>query len=675
MTPAYEPLARGVRMLASVCDGAVDKDNSGFNGGDSEFGHAMALKEDFSPRMAAALCKLLPKYRRQLGDALTEQILAVRVQGASQPLGAAPARDGACSPSAAPASATAGPLVAEALLPWGEPQSIYTRNGERTVRKADIPEGSPFWALWRERREDVKALNVGIFKNERRGGVWEATLWPPREGTVAAPPPPEAPTPAEVPAAIAAKLLPYQVAAVAKLVAAIQTYGTALDASDTGTGKTYIALAAARHLGLKPVVVCPKSVIPSWKRAARHFGVDIFATNYEQVKLGKTPYCTATRTPRLKKNGDPQVDKKGKAIVDTVFEWTVADDEVVVVDECHRIGAMASQNADMAVAMKDAKAKSILLSATAADSPLAMRAIGYVLGLFPHTKAYWRWAFQNGVQKGRFGMEFTGGRAAMKRIHDQIFGRGKGNRLRIADIPEFPETSIYPEVVDFGSSAEIQRAYDDMAEALSHLGEVEKKDRQGIILTEILRARQRTELLKVPTLARMAEDAVAEGMSVALFVNFEETVQQLSSLLKTDCTITGAQQGDKGAAEREANIQRFQLGDYPRLSILNPSYSAKAVKQALGRVHRAVDKNEVPQWSSDCSRVIICNINAGGVGVSLHHLGGKKSVQRIVFAANTCEEDACLAVEKKVANIELLNNGDILNGLKIVGCDANTLAI
>jgi superfamily II DNA or RNA helicase len=673
MNEKYEPIQRAVQMLAGVCDYASTRDGHGFNGGDAEFGHAMAEKEDFSPRMVLALKKMLPKYHVQLGEELVAQIRAIEVDTAP-PQAPATASKPAASAVTAPATVDLnGPLNVETLLPWGAPQEISTRNGAKIIRKA-MPDQN-FWNLWRSRREEIKALGVTVFKNN--SGQFEATLWPPRNiEPIAAPQDDSVPAQLAVSADIAKKLLPFQVQAVGRIASSIERYRAALDASDTGTGKTYIALAACKQLGLKPIVICPKSVRPSWLRAADHFGMEIFVTNYEQYKMGKTTYCVVSKVPRLKKDGTPQLDKKTlKPIIDTIFKWNIAENEIIVVDECHRIGARDSLNADMSVAAKEVNAKILLLSATAADSPLALYAIGYILGLFKSPKAYFGWMMKNGVSRGRFGLEFTGGQATMKNIHAQIFGRGKGSRLRIADIPDFPETSIFPEVIDFDNSAEIQQAYDDMADALSHLDEVEKKDRQGIILTEILRARQRTELLKVPTLAKMVEDAIAEGMSVAVFVNFDESLLQLAALLKTDCTISGRQQGAKGEAEREANIQRFQRGNFPRLSIINVSYSAKAVKQALGRVHRAFDKNERPQWSDDCSRVIICNINAGGVGVSLHHLGGLKSIQRIPFAAGTVEEDACLAVEKKVANIEMLNNGDILNGLKIVGCDVNELEL
>jgi hypothetical protein len=56
------------------------------------------------------------------------------------------------------------------------------------------------------------------------------------------------------------------------------------------------------------------------------------------------------------------------------------------------------------------------------------------------------------------------------------------------------------------------------------------------------------------------------------------------------------------------------------------------MKQALGRVHRA---------------------------------GGKsKSLQRIVFTAGTVEEKACDAIRRKIANFDLINDGDLQSGIR-----------
>jgi hypothetical protein len=160
----------------------------------------------------------------------------------------------------------------------------------------------------------------------------------------------------------------------------------------------------------------------------------------------------------------------------------------------------------------------------------------------------------------------------------------------------------------------------------------------------------------------MTEDAIEEGMSVAIFVNFDETVLALCRLLKTDCTITGAQVGPRGEIEREENRLRFQRGDFPRLSLINPTYSAQDIVQAKGRCHRAGNAAEVLP-PGPTSRVIICNIRAGGVGISLHNLKGAKSIQKILFADGTIEVEAQRACASKCTRLEMLNDGDLMGGL------------
>ena len=57
------------------------------------------------------------------------------------------------------------------------------------------------------------------------------------------------------------KLLSYQVGHVLQLTECLRLRNRVLDASDTGTGKTYCAIAACSILKLSPIIICPKSVI------------------------------------------------------------------------------------------------------------------------------------------------------------------------------------------------------------------------------------------------------------------------------------------------------------------------------------------------------------------------------------------------------------------------------
>ena len=65
------------------------------------------------------------------------------------------------------------------------------------------------------------------------------------------------------------KLLNYQVEHVERLAYSLTSYNRVLDASDTGTGKTYTSVAVCKIFGWKPFIICPKSVITSWLKVLK----------------------------------------------------------------------------------------------------------------------------------------------------------------------------------------------------------------------------------------------------------------------------------------------------------------------------------------------------------------------------------------------------------------------
>src|SRR5581483_4208838 len=80
------------------------------------------------------------------------------------------------------------------------------------------------------------------------------------------------------------KLLDYQIEHVKSLKKTIQSHQRALDASDTGTGKTYTSIALCIELGLKPLIICPTSVMSNWKNVLHYFKAPYYGiTNYESM--------------------------------------------------------------------------------------------------------------------------------------------------------------------------------------------------------------------------------------------------------------------------------------------------------------------------------------------------------------------------------------------------------
>lgn len=164
-------------------------------------------------------------------------------------------------------------------------------------------------------------------------------------------------------------------------------------------------------------------------------------------------------------------------------------------------------------------------------------------------------------------------------------------------------------------------------------------------MTAILRARQEVELLKVPTLVQMAQDGLAEGMSVVVILNFEDTVQAVAQRLRCDCIIHGNQDplirqqiiDDFNTDDEHVIVMNIKAGGLGislqgsprgrhRLVLISPTFSGIDIKQALGRCWRA---------------------------------GGAPSIQKIVWAADTIEERTCEKVRSRIQRIDTLNDGDL----------------
>lgn len=392
-------------------------------------------------------------------------------------------------------------------------------------------------------------------------------------------------------------------------------------------GKTYTAVAVAKHLGLPLAVVCPKSIIPGWERVCREFGVTpLFVLNYEQLRRGKTSWV--------------------KKVVKS-FVWTLPTTSLIVFDEVHRCKGHESQNSEMLIGAWNNRAmhRVLMLSATFASTPLEMRAVGYTLGLHK-LQDFWPWAFRNGVVKlDRFRYAYSGGLEVLSRIHNQIFPC-RGARVRIADLGDaFPRNIITAEAYDTGAARQITKAYKEIEPQIDKLRALQALSRSE--LAAITRARQIAELAKVPAMREMIDDLVDEGKSVAVFVNYHDTLTALGQGLDTSAFVHGQQT----AEERQQAIDAFQSGRErviycnlqaggesislhdldgarPRVSLISPSFSAIQLRQCLGRIHRN-----------------------GGMS---------PCVQRIVFAAGTIEESICAKVQKKLSCIDTLNDDDLI---------------
>jgi hypothetical protein len=464
-------------------------------------------------------------------------------------------------------------------------------------------------------------------------------------------------------------LLPPQMPHAQRLLNSLYLNGVAVDLSMTGCGKTYVASKICQVLKTPSIVIGPKSILNTWKRVMSGFGVTPKLTiNYEKICRGNTEWLLY---PNKIPNAEGKMVEllKEDRYLNTVLK--LPKGSTVILEESHKCKGVTSLQAGLMMAIKRYGYRTLMLSATQAASPLDMRAFGYTTNLHDGTMKHWKMFNEDcGAEwKGRWGAqtfdsESETAKTKMKWCHDNLFNlQGIASRLTHDDMGDYlPENQVVAEPYDMGNaSTHIQAIYDELELAIARWQESTDEYKSGHVLAEITKARRLIELQKVPVMAEMIGDLYDEGRSVVCFVNYTESVELLSTILNLDKRFAGKNligyiYGGATDKNRERDEQDFQAnkkriivanlasggtalsfhdldGKYPRASIINPSFSAIALLQALGRIHRAEGK-------SKCYQRLLY---AGGVAV---------------------EERICYRVQTKLNGISMLNDGDLVDGMK-----------
>jgi superfamily II DNA or RNA helicase len=442
------------------------------------------------------------------------------------------------------------------------------------------------------------------------------------------------------------KLYSYQIQNTINIIKIINKNNAVIDASDTGTGKTYSAIAACCQLKFSPIILCPKAVMSVWKKVCKLFDIKpFFIVNYETIKGGKY-YINGERKKcpyiKYKKNEGDEKNKKNP------YQWKLSDKDkiIFIFDEVHRCTNFNTYNGKLLISTKETNKPLIILSATLADKPEKIKIFAYMLNFIDReTIKNKNIDFDTHIQI--IDKWLGKGDTPMIRVHNMLFP-DRGTRMRIDELGDlFPETQILAIPYNIGKTKEIeiQHEYEKIADYLEKLKEKKNKEKGGI-LVNIIRSHQKIEILKIPIFIDLIHEFKEEGKSIAIFLNFTQTLKMLSNLLKTKCLIYGEQTDN----ERQKNIENFQnnlekiilcnikaggigislhdlTGRHPRISLISPCWSSIDLTQVLGRIHRA---------------------------------GGKsKSLQRIIYTANTIEENIADKLQIKLKDINSLNNGDL----------------
>lgn len=436
-----------------------------------------------------------------------------------------------------------------------------------------------------------------------------------------------------------------------KLLNSLHLNGFAFDASPTGTGKTYCASWIAKNYGSSVVIICPKSVQKNWFDTLKSFGIDNpIVMTFERLVRGNTDYYTYDMSVYLNRTN------WWKSLGITV---NFPNNSLVILDEVHKCKGQKSLSGECLVAIKNAGHKLLMLSASAATNVTEMKAFGYAT-LLHSGYGFYDFCKDNGVAFNRFGLgtwdaNLQKCKEGMVRIHNTLFNTlGCANRMNRKDFGNiFPDNQVIADGFDLGSNtAKLQSVYNEMEYELMNLDEssMEYSEHHFAI---IMKARRQSEILKVPAMVSWIEDMYDEGVSPVVFINFRETLEAIEKRLDSAkysgkiAKIVGGQtqkQRDNEIEQFQSDIKRICLvmvaagsasvslhdlnGNYPRHTLINPSYSAINTLQALGRCHRANGKTPV--------------------------------VQRFFFANGVeIEEKMRKRVNLRLTNLDSLNDGDL----------------
>ena len=440
---------------------------------------------------------------------------------------------------------------------------------------------------------------------------------------------------------IISKLLNYQIPHCLSMIFAFENSNIIVDASDTGTGKTYCSLAIAKQFKLKPIIVCPKSVIENWKNVCEFFEIEPEnIINYEKV----------INTSFSSKNHEsyPFVlfNKEEKT-----YEWLLQPNHLLILDEVHRCKNDKTLHSKLLLSLKGVNNKVIMLSATLADKIKLFKNFGYLMGFYDNPRKFPYW-----LKKLTAQYKTDESIALNKKLFPNY-----GGRMRIKDLGDmFPKNNIRAKCYQITNADKIAEQYKIIEDAYA---DIKEKAASAIyILPKIIRARQAVELLKVPTFVQLIKENIVDGKSSVVFLNFNETLKSIADELDVDCVV----HGEQSIEERNQNIRDFQankktiillnhkagsvgislhdlLGSHQRVSIISPTWSAQDFIQSLGRIHRAGAKTD--------------------------------AIQKVVFCEGTIEEFICETLKYKLEHLSKFNDGDFdtykIEGISTKASDSN----
>jgi len=372
-------------------------------------------------------------------------------------------------------------------------------------------------------------------------------------------------------------LYQYQVPQVINMINSIVAHKVVLDNSDTGCGKSRHALAVCMELGYTPMIICPKLIISSWHDLCKIYGIKpLLIVNYETARSGKM-YTNSKCKYRVKSPYYKPVIHPEEFSMWNRYEWNIPPKTILIFDEAHCCKKINTENGKFLMStwsLIKSGIPVIMCSATISDKYQDMKIPLFLFRQIDqpnNLNMYLKKSFGKNSKKKDYCLL----------INEVIAGKFS-SRLRSADLKElFPKHRIVVQNYLSDHTEEICLLYDKLLRYKEQYSKV-----KGKILVKLQKIKMKIELLKVPIYIDEARSYMEKGCSVILIVNYKKTFNELVVELGAECHICG----DTSLEERQNMIKNFQKNKH---------------------------------------KLIILQIQTGGIGISLHDLEGAN--QRVVL--------------------------------------------
>lgn len=505
-------------------------------------------------------------------------------------------------------------------------------------------------------------------------------------------------------------LLEHQINHYASIKNSIIKHSRAIDASDTGTGKTYVSVKVCLELKLIPWVICPKSVVSSWLRVIKQARIKKFyIITYDQLILSKD---------LINKNESGEYDWNFET--DEKFSGNSKKKYLFIYDEAHKCKNSKTINSKIMMSLSKYPVKILLLSATIIDKPLYFLPFGLVLGLYDNLTTGLDW-----IEKTICSNSRTKSSNPMLHIHKALFNE-YASRMRIDDtVGVFKNNKIFFEGIYMKNYWEIEQKYDKINIILEQEKFNKKKLKNKMIQTKKSVSKKKSNIEKKCNVETEYSDSSSDTESEDFFGNNikldknnnaneepEDTLDnifdnKLDNETKSD-TNENSNQSTLGTIQKlRQEIEFLRIDTICELALkhINQSKSiaifvnfTRTIKELSKRLNcnciiwgsQSLKERtkSIDDFGSDKSRIIICNIQSGGHGINLHDtngtyprisiisptwsaqdliqvlgrihraMGKTDCEQLIIFCKGTIEESVGNVIKNKINNIRFFNDGD-----------------